>query len=287
LTKSEAENKAKEVIREWGVNTSEHLARAMNVSPVATFRQRVEWCRQNKKAWTKGKPGPIRTMESQLEKHILPRFGDMPLSDVNETAVQEFAADLARTIFEMRRPYNGTIAKTYKLSRKTILNIVGVVKLVLGRRVWMTWELDLGEPDDSDQRYFTGEELVRIFDAAPEKYRVLFALLAGAGMRISEAAGLHIDDLDLGNCVIYIRRGVFEGRELTPKTKRGKRVIAIDSSLADLLRQHLNGRRAGRVFEACNGSPLSGNNIRNRVLHPLLQRLGIPKAGLMLSGIRA
>jgi integrase len=34
------------------------------------------------------------------------------------------------------------------------------------------------------------------------------------------------------------------------------------------------------VFEARNGSPLSAGNIRNRVLHPLLARLRIPKAGL-------
>ncbi len=34
------------------------------------------------------------------------------------------------------------------------------------------------------------------------------------------------------------------------------------------------------MFEARNGSPLSAGNIRNRVLHPLLAKLGIPKAGL-------
>ena len=41
----------------------------------------------------------------------------------------------------MRKP-NGDPIKTYKLSRKTILNIVGVVKLILGKQVRMTWELD-------------------------------------------------------------------------------------------------------------------------------------------------
>ena len=34
------------------------------------------------------------------------------------------------------------------------------------------------------------------------------------------------------------------------------------------------------MFEARNGSPRSARNIRNRVLHPLLVRLGIPRAGL-------
>lgn len=34
------------------------------------------------------------------------------------------------------------------------------------------------------------------------------------------------------------------------------------------------------MFEARNSSPLSAGNIRNRVLQPLLTKLGIPRAGL-------
>ena len=98
-------------------------------------------------------------------------------------------------------------------------------------------------------------------------------------MRIGEAAGLHVEDLDLGKRVIYVRRGVFEGEELEPKTENSERVIDIDAGLAELLRQHLGGKRTGRVFEARNGSPLNGSNIRRRVLQPLLQRLGILRAG--------
>lgn len=120
----------------------------------------------------------------------------------------------------------------------------------------------------------------KIIDGAPGQYRVLFAVLAGTGMRIGEAAGLHVDDLDLQNRVIYVRRSVFEGREQSPKTENAVCEIDIDDGLADLLRKHLGDKRTGRVFEARNGSPISGNNILKRVLHPLLQKLGIPRAGL-------
>lgn len=99
-------------------------------------------------------------------------------------------------------------------------------------------------------------------------------------MRIGEAAGLHVDDLDLDNGMIRIQRAVFDGEEQLPKTRKGKRVIYIDSGLADVLRQHLGTRKAGRVFEARNGSPIAGNNVRKRVLHPILKKLGIPSAGL-------
>jgi len=88
LTKPEAVRLGAELVASLGVNTTEHLERATNLSPIVTFRQRVDWCRKYHKAWTDGKPGPVRTMESQLTKHILPRFGSLTLDAVDETGVK-------------------------------------------------------------------------------------------------------------------------------------------------------------------------------------------------------
>jgi integrase len=74
--------------------------------------------------------------------------------------------------------------------------------------------------------------------------------------------------------------GEAASQQLDPKTENAVRTIDIDPALAALLREHIGSDRRTRVFEARNGSPLSAGNIRNRVLHPLLVRLGIPKAGL-------
>ena len=278
LTKPEAVRKGAELIAKTGVNSAEHLERAVTPSPIVTFGQRVEWCRKYHQAWVDGKPHPIRTMESALTKHILPRFGSLPLDAITETSVQEFAAELKQAIFERRRK-NGTLIKTYKLSRKSILNIIDIIKLIVGRRVWATWDWKLPKAPRPRQRYFTQAEIQRIVNATQGQSRVLFALLAGTGMRISEAAGLRVDDLDLINCVIYVRRGIVEGIEQSTKTENGERIIDIDPELADLLRQHLTGRMSGRVFQASNGGPIHAGNLRKRVLHPLLQKLGIPRGG--------
>jgi integrase len=279
LTKPEAVRKAGEIIQAAGVNMSEHLERAIHPDDIETFSDRVDWCRRYHKAWTDGKPGPVATMESHLAKHILPKLGELPLETIDEMTVQEFVADLKRTTFDRRKP-DGTLIKTYRLSRKTVLNIVGVVKLVLGRKRWIAWELDLGKPGRPTQRYFTQDQLRQIIEAAPGQYRTLFALLAATGMRIGEASGLHVDDLDLESGVIYVRRSVWRGRELEPKTEHSVREIDIDPTLVKLLREHIGQSNRMRVFEARNGSSLSAGNIRNRVLHPLLAKLGIPKAGL-------
>ena len=87
---------------------------------------------------------PSSAWKANSQSTSFPRFGSLPLDAVDETAVQEFVAGLKRATFKLTKR-NGSLIKTYKLSRKTILNVVGVVKLVLGKKIWMTWELDFGE----------------------------------------------------------------------------------------------------------------------------------------------
>jgi integrase len=64
------------------------------------------------------------------------------------------------------------------------------------------------------------------------------------------------------------------------KTENAERQVDIDPLLAQVLRAHVGGTERLRVFQARNGSPLSDVNVRNRVLHPILAALGIPRAGL-------
>lgn len=287
LTKPEAARKGAEIVASSGANTPRHLERAMK--PVQTFEQRVNWCRKYHKAWTDGKPGPIETMEGQLTKHILPRFGNYTVDMIDETVMQEFVAALKGTKF-VRRRKDGSVFKRYFLSRKTVLNIVGVIKLVVGRKHWRDWELDLGKVQRQRQPYFTEAQLKQIIDAAPEAYRVLFVVLAGTGMRIGEALALNPrEDLDLDNGVIYVRRSIWRGHVLTPKTENGFRPIDIDPVMVETLRTYLDnsggsgcggGSKRTLLFQSAKGTPLSDVNIRNRVLAPLLKKLGIPRAGL-------
>ena len=103
------------------------------------------------------------------------------------------------------------------------------------------------------------------------------------GCAIGEATGLHLDDLDLDNGVIYMRRSVWSGQELEPKTDNSVREIDIGPALVAMLRQYIGPTRRTRLFEARNGSPLRAGNIRKRVLQLLLEKLGIPKAGMHAS----
>ena len=98
--------------------------------------------------------------------------------------------------------------------------------------------------------------------------------MAGIGLRCGEVFGLHVEDLDLPSYRIHVRRSVWRGQEVTVKMKRGNRTVNIEPALAEMLRQHLNGRTAGRVFQTRNGAPLSKDNVRRKLVS-ILDKLGL------------
>ena len=99
-------------------------------------------------------------MGSHLDKYLLPRFGTLPVSSIDERLVQQFIADLSRT--EYKTP-KGAVKV---LSPSTIPNIITVLKLIVGKKTWRDWNLRLPEIPFNEQRYFTTEEMVQIINAA-------------------------------------------------------------------------------------------------------------------------
>jgi len=177
-----------------------------------TFGSEAAWWKENKLSIFK--PSCQETMGSHLDKYIVPRFGSLPLAAIDEKRVQEFIGGPRRT--EYRWP-NGI---SRKISPKSIRNIVGVLKHVLGEKVCREWKLTLPEIPEKEQRCFRPDEMLRIVDAATGQWRVLFATLASAGLGWGEAFGLHVEDLDLVTGRLYVRRGVWNGEEVSVKTKR-------------------------------------------------------------------
>jgi integrase len=269
MKKTEAKRKLRAMLEEMGLNDDTHLERVD--SGAKTFRSEAEWWKENRLLMCK--PSCQETMGSHLEKYLMPQFGSLPMAAVDERRVQEFVAALSRTDYAVGK------GRKRRLSPKSIRNIVGVLKLIVGPKVWREWNLRFPEVPIKEQRYFSPDEMRLIIDAAPGQWKVLFATLAGTGMRCGEAFGLHVEDLDLINGRICIRRSVWEGEEVTVKTKQGYRAVTIDPILTGMLAAHLGTRKAGRVFQTRTGTPICKRNARRR-LNELLKDLKLPKAGL-------
>jgi integrase len=259
FTKPQAKRRLRELLEQSGVNTEAHLLHAMQIG--RTFSQEAAWWRQNKLSLLK--PSCRETMGSHIDKYLLPRFGQLPVDAVDERGVQEFVADLNRT----------------DLAPKSIRNIVGVLKVILGKSRWQDWTLGLPEVSQKEQRFFTEDEMRKIINSVSGQWHALFATMAGTGLRCGEVFGLHVDDLDLPSCRIHVRRSVWRGQEGTVKTKSGNRTVDIDPALSNVLREHLGGRMAGRVFQTKNGTPLSKDSVRRKLVS-VLDKLGLKAGGL-------
>ena len=53
----------------------------------------------------------------------------------------------------------------------------------------------------------------------------------------------------------------------------------VEPALAEMLRQHLNGRSSGRVFQTRNGTPFSKDHVRTKLMF-VLCKLGLKPGGL-------
>lgn len=85
-------------------------------------------------------------MGSHIDKYLLPKFGELSIDAVDERRVQEFIAGLNHT----------------EPAPKSIRNIIGVLKQILGKSRWRDWSLVLPEVAEREQRYFTEDEMRKI-----------------------------------------------------------------------------------------------------------------------------
>lgn len=146
-------------------------------------------------------------------------------------------------------------------------------------RQWNHEFLDVPVIGDQHQPVFDAETIKGILTESAGQERMLYAVLAGAGLRIGEVLGLEVRHLSEDCRVIRLEQSVWEGKVQTPKTKNTYRQVDLCPALADLLKQHAGDRRDGFVFRNGEGSPLLPANLLHRSLRPVLDTLEKPHAG--------
>jgi integrase len=106
---------------------------------------------------------------------------------------------------------------------------------------------------------------------------MLYALLAGSGLRIGEAFALRVEHVC--DTVVHVKSSAWEGKLCSPKTANGTREVDLHSSLANALRDHIGSRSTGLVFPSARGTPLRKSNLLRRSLHPILLEMGKQPCG--------
>ena len=137
MNKTEAKRKFRAILQEMGLNDDAHLERVESEALVKTFASEAAWWKENRLSMFK--PSCQETMGRHLDKYLGPRFGSLPVTAIDERRVQEFISDLSR------KEYVWPNGVSKNLSSKTIRNVVGVLKQILGRKVCSFCELRFPE----------------------------------------------------------------------------------------------------------------------------------------------
>lgn len=86
-------------------------------------------------------------------------------------------------------------------------------------------------------------------------WNVFFTLLPLTGLRSIEIFGLHVEDLDFANNLIWIRRGSWNGKIQTVKTKESENSIPMTPLVKAMLQHYLVGHKHQLLFANKLGRP--------------------------------
>jgi integrase len=218
----------------------------------------LETCTDTKKL----ERGTLRNYRNFLENHIIPRIGDVKLSQLLPPRLVEFRDALLKDL--SRRTAQGTMANLYRLLAHAqehgwvIINAAEPVERVsLKRRDQAKIQIGRGVPDR--------QEIAKILDAATPRWRPALTVAALTGLRKGELRALAWDAVDLrvGHEAIDVHRRADQWGALGwPKSIAGQRVIPLGPAVAQVLREwrvaYPFDREKGVVFCTFNRATKGG-----------------------------
>ncbi len=173
-----------------------------------------------------------------LSRHILPTFGAAPHSSIDTPAVRRWFTEIART-----RPT--TAAKAYRLM-SSIMRSAETDGLVVKNPCQVRGAAVERAPE---RPIATMSEVEALASLMPETLRVAVVLAAWCQLRRGEVRGLRRKDVDveLGLVTIEVTRTTaMSGRTIVkePKTRAGRRTVAIPPNALALVTAHLDANVA-------------------------------------------
>lgn len=116
----------------------------------------------------------------------------------------------------------------------------------------------------------------------PEVVKVLAQVLAGLGLRISEALGLQWSDFDFEAKTIQIQRSMVHGKANNTKTSISAAKLPLHDSLIETLRQWKEHETFKSKWVFCSertGLPYDRDYLRSEYLQPAGERIGVDRLG--------
>lgn len=228
-----------------------------------------------------------------LDNHVLPRWGDLPLTAIESEDIALWVAGL------LKSHEDGGSGLGASHARLAFRVLAMVLQWCVPRRLRINPARGVKLPvvPEAEHVYLTYEQVEVLADAASQlrtKYnqptaasrvnRALILLLAYTGMRWGEAAALRVRHVDLNKRRVRIASTLYEvkGGHVEGLPKSGKRrTVSLPASLVPELRplvEHRDGD--AQVFTTRRGNPLRKANWRTREFLPAMEKAKLRTDGL-------
>jgi integrase len=237
--------------------------------------------------WKDSKALAAKTMadyESLWRTHIEPKFGNVSLAQIKPIDIQKWnlesiainqlsgaRRDKATTLLSNLLDYSIDLGY---ISKNVAKGANGKVRRYANKSIKKVRKKTITSFSDlSLLSKFVGE------------YESLILVAGLIGLRWSEIVGLQVEDVDLINKRLTVRRAIVElgGLLITKDTKTNKtRHCPIPEILIPKLeKQILNKSAEDLLFPDRNGRPLRNSNFKRDIYHPALKAAGMDKMSLL------
>jgi integrase len=236
-----------------------------------------DWLRTYEGRTARGiRPETVEEYGRDLELHVLPVLGARRLSEIEQRDLKLLSRDLAdkglsaATVRVVMAPLRALFATAVE---EGLLRTNPAAGLRLGAGV---------RADPAVKRRALDEEqLGRLIEETPERWRLVVRFLAQTGVRVGELVALRWEDVDLARRRVHVRRRLYKGRVDVPKSRFGLRTIPISTRLARDLRAH-RGRASDEdwLFVGPSGGQLRAEYVLKFIVRPAAVRAGVPWVGV-------
>lgn len=180
------------------------------------------------------KPATLSAYRSYIDTWILPELGDLQLAKIENGTVKKLVTKLSQNDLKP-----ATIQGILNVIKQIVKSAVDLNGNYIYPRTWNNDFLDapIVDPKSQNAPTIDSKHVSEAIRQSPRQYKVLYALLAGTGLRINEALSLTVfprpegSYYDKDKSMIVIKTALYHGKEQTPKTPAGIREIDLDPNL--------------------------------------------------------
>jgi integrase len=227
------------------------------------------------KQWVKLMPQKVKSStlddyRDAMNHYILPRFGNVPISDIDFLDVEECRSEMACS---NKRKNNVLVPM------RSVMKFAHRAGLIEKNPMLLVENLKTDKPEIHP---LSIEEVHRFLDAVNPLYKIFFIVAFFTGMRFGEMSALKWKNVDFKLGVIKVRETRVKGEEDRPKTPGSVRDIKMLPPVVDALRSQrkITMGKSDYVFLNYYDRPLIPGSVNLHTWKPALEKAGLKSRSL-------